>query len=188
MDETVAESVRERVLSVFPEGTFAWVDVLGYGDDPAVEPGDTAVRVFIDRAGRPEEERDSTRVIDDFAAANEEGIGRLHDDGLLSSIAWVEFVPDSPAARVKPYDQSFGMTRTFLGKRPDVMDGARGGARVATWLGLADLATVDALIMAGVASSRPEVIRWALGRIRENPVYTRLEERVRETGELRDQL
>ena len=188
MDETVVESVRERVLSLFPEGTFAWVDVLGYGDDPAVEPGDTAVRVFIDQAGRPEEDRDSKRTIDDFAEANEEGIGKLHEDGLLASIAWVEFVPDTPQARVKPYDQSFGMTRTFLGKRSDVMAGARGGTRVGTWLGLADLATVDALIMAGVASSRSEVIRWALGRIRENPVYTQLQERVRETGELRDQL
>jgi hypothetical protein len=187
VDEAIAESVRERVLSVFPEGTFAWVDVLGYGDDPAVEPGDTAVRVFIDRAGRPEENWDSKETIDDFAKANEEGIGRLHE-GLLPSIAWVEFVPDSPAARVKPYDQSFGMTRKFLGKRPDVMDGASGGTRVGTWLGSADLATVDALIMAGVASSRSEVIRWALGRIRENPVYTQLEERVRETGELRAQL
>jgi hypothetical protein len=187
VDETVAESVRERVLSCFPAGTFAWVDVLGYGDDLAVEPGGTAVRVFIDRAGRPDEDWDSRGTLDDFADANQEGIGKLHD-GLLSSIAWVEFVPDSPRARVKPYDQSFGMTRTFLGKRPDVMDGASGGTRVGTWLGPADLATVDALIMAGVASSRPEVIRWALGRIRENPVYTRLEEQVRETGELRAQL
>jgi hypothetical protein len=187
VDETVAESVRERVLSVFPEGTFAWVDVLGYGDDPAVEPGDTAVRVFIDRAGRPEEDWDSRGTLDDFAAANQEGIEKLHD-GLLSSIAWVEFVPDSPRARVRPYDQSFGMTRTFLGKRPDVMDGASGGTRVGTWLGPADLATVDALIMAGVASSRSEVIRWALGWIRENPVYTQLEERVRQTGELRNRL
>jgi Arc/MetJ-type ribon-helix-helix transcriptional regulator len=59
---------------------------------------------------------------------------------------------------------------------------------VGTWLGPADLATVDALIMAGVASSRSEVIRWALGRIRENPVYTQLEERVRQTGELRNRL
>jgi hypothetical protein len=187
VDEAVAESVRERVLSVFPAGTFAWVDVLGYGDDPAVEPGDTAVRVFIDRAGRSEEDWDRG-TIDDFATANEEGIGRLHEDGLLSSIAWVEFVPDSPQARVKPYDQSFGMTRTFLGKRPDVMDGASGGTRVGTWLGPADLATVDALIMAGAGSSRSEVIRWALGRIRENPVYNQLAERVRETAELRDRL
>jgi hypothetical protein len=187
VDEAVVQSVRERVLSVFPEGTFAWVDVLGYGDDPAVGPGDTAVRVFIDRAGRPEEDWVSKGTIDAFAAANEEGIGKLHE-GLLPSIAWVEFVPDSPGARVRPYDQSFGMTRKFLGKRPDVMDGAQGGTRVGTWLGPADLATVDALIMAGVASTRSEVIRWALGRIRENPVYTQLETRVRETAELRTQL
>ena len=97
-------------------------------------------------------------------------------------------MPDGPQARARPYDQSFGMTRTFLGKRPDVMDGASGGTRVGTWLGPAELATADALIMAGVASSRSEVIRWALGRIRENPVYTQLEERVRDTGELRTQL
>ena len=187
MDEAVAESVRQRVLSVFPEGTFAWVDVLGYGYDPAVEPGDAAVRVFIDQSGRPEEDRDSKRVIDDFATANEDGIARLNEE-LLPSIAWVEFVPDSPGARVKPYDQSFGMTRKFLGKRPDVMDRASGGARVGAWLGPADLATADALIVAGVASSRSEVIRWALGRIRENPVYAQLEERVRETAELRAQL
>jgi hypothetical protein len=113
-------------------------------------------------AGRPEEDWHSKGTIDDFAAANEEGIGRPHDDGLLSSIAWVEFVPDSLGARVKPYDQSFGMTRTFLGKRPDVMEGARGGTR--------------------------EVPGWDLAGAGENPVYTQLEERVRETGELRDQL
>lgn len=52
MDEAVSDSVRKRLLSAFPEGTFARVDVLGYGDDPAVEPGDIAVRVFTDRAGR----------------------------------------------------------------------------------------------------------------------------------------
>ena len=170
----------------FPEGTFAWVDVLGYGDDPAVEPGDTAVRVFIDRAGRAEEDWDIKGTIDEFAEANQGGIGKLHEE-LLPSIAWVEFVPDSPQARVRPYDQSFGMTRKFLRKRPDVMDGATGGTRVGTWLGPADLATVDALIMAGVASSRSEVIRWALGRIRENPVYTQLQDRVHEIGELKAQ-
>ena len=86
MDEAVAESVRELVLSVFPEGTFAWVDVLGYGDDPSVEPGDTAVRVFIDRAGQPGQDWDSKKTLDDFAEANQEGIGKLHER-LLSSIA-----------------------------------------------------------------------------------------------------
>jgi hypothetical protein len=52
---------------------FARVDVLGYGDDPAVEPGETAVRVFIDRAGRPEENWDSRETLDESAKANSEG-------------------------------------------------------------------------------------------------------------------
>jgi hypothetical protein len=55
MDEAVSGWIRERLLSAFPQGTFARVEVLEYGDDPAVEPGDTAVRAFIARkssAGR----------------------------------------------------------------------------------------------------------------------------------------
>jgi hypothetical protein len=30
-------------------------------------------------------------------------------------------------------------------------------------------------------------MRWAIGRIRENPAYAQIQERVREIGELRDQ-
>ena len=47
------------------------------------------------------------------------------------------------------------------------------------------LATVDALIAAGIGTSRAQVMRWAVGRIRENPAYTQLQERTRETGELK---
>jgi hypothetical protein len=176
VDEAISDSVKKQLLSAFREGTFARVDVLGYGDDPAVEPGDTAVRVFIDRAGRPEENWDSRETLDDWAKANSDGIEKLHN-GLLRSIAWVEFVPDSPERCARPYDQSFGSTK-FLGKRSDVMDGTPGGTPARTWLGPADLATVDALIVAGIATSRAEVMRWALGRVRESPAYAQLQERV----------
>ena len=54
--------------------------------------------------------------------------------------------------------------------------------------GPADPATVDALITAGIASSRAEVIRWAASRIRENPAYDQIQERVREISELKDHL
>jgi hypothetical protein len=73
VDETISNAVKNRLLSAFPDGTFAWVDVLGYGDDPAVEPGDTAVRVFIARGGRPEENWDSKETLDEWAKANGEG-------------------------------------------------------------------------------------------------------------------
>jgi len=54
-------------------------------------------------------------------------------------------------------------------------------------VGPADLAAVDTLITAGIANSRAEVLRWAVGRIRENPAYARIQERVREINQLKAQ-
>ena len=56
-----------------------------------------------------------------------------------------------------------------------------------TNLGPADLATVDALITAGIASTRAEVMRWAIGCIRENPAYAQIQDRAREISELKTQ-
>jgi hypothetical protein len=47
-----------------------------------------------------------------------------------------------------------------------------------TRLGPADLAAVDTLITAGMANSRADAVRWAVGRIREHPAYPQLQERV----------
>ena len=60
-------------------------------------------------------------------------------------------------------------------------------APVMTRLGPADLATVDTLITAGIANSRAEVLRWAVGRIREHPAYAQLQERVHEIDQLKAQ-
>src|SRR5262249_37655421 len=119
VDEAVSNAVKNRLLSAFPEGTFARVDVLGYGDDPAVEPGETAVRVFIDRAGRPEENWDSRETLDDFTKANSEGLDKLHD-GLLPSIAWIEFFPNTPERQDMPSRPDWGHMRSFLGNRTNV--------------------------------------------------------------------
>ena len=185
MDAAMAESVRRRLVSAFPAGTFARVDVLGYGDDPEVEPGDTPVRVFIDRAGRPEEDWDSRQTLHDWAEANGEGVEKLQDV-LLGSIAWIEFFPDTPERQARPSGQDWGAMR-WLGKRSDMMQTAPEFTRVATKLGPDDLATIDALIMAGVVASRSEALRWAVGRIRENPAYAQLQERAHEIDELKAQ-
>jgi hypothetical protein len=71
----------------------------------------------------------------------------------------------------------------FFGMRSDVTDGVPGLASVHTRLGPDDLATVDALINAGIGSSRAEVVRLAIGRIRENPAYTQLLVKAREISE-----
>ena len=52
-------------------------------------------------------------------------------------------------------------------------------------LGRADLETLDALISAGIASSRADAVRWALARIRERPAYAQLRERAREIERLK---
>jgi hypothetical protein len=61
--------------------------------------------------------------------------------------------------------------------RSDMADSAPGFADVRTRLGAADLPTVDALINAGIASSRAEVLRWAIDRIRENPAYAQIQDK-----------
>ena len=65
--------------------------------------------------------------------------------------------------------------------------GAEELTSVMTRLGNADLATVDMLITAGIASSRAEALRWAVGRIRDNPAYAQLQLRVNEINELKTQ-
>ncbi len=71
MDKAVSDSVEKHLRSLFPAGTFTRVDVLGYGDDPDVEPGETAVRAFVDRAGLPAESwEDDEKVLQAFEKAH----------------------------------------------------------------------------------------------------------------------
>jgi hypothetical protein len=53
MDQASLDAVVEQFRTAFPDGTFTQVSVLLYGDDPDAEPGETAIRAFVDRAGRP---------------------------------------------------------------------------------------------------------------------------------------
>jgi hypothetical protein len=187
VDKALSDSVAAQLRSVFPEGTFTQVDVLGYGDDRDVEPGETAIRAFVDRLGRPAGTfEDDEEVIRAFEQTHRQAITWLHRDGRLPSIAWIQLIPDTPDRRA-PGAVLWGFPSMFFGMRSDVADGAQGFASVHTRLGPADLATVDALITAGIASSRAEVMRWAIGRIRENPAYAQLQERAREISELKDQ-
>lgn len=174
MDKAVSDSVAAQLRSVFHEGTFTQVDVLGYGDDPDVEPGETAIRAFVDRAGHPAETfQDDETVMRAFENANSETITWLHRDGQFPGIAWIQFIPDTPERR-GPGAVLWGFPSTFLGMRSDAETEAPGFASVQARLGTADLATVDALITAGTASSRAEAIRWAIGRIRADPAYAAL--------------
>lgn len=180
-----ADRIEEQLRSVFPDGAIARVQVLEYGDDPEVEPGETAIRVFIDRAGRPEGKEGDAEIVKAFKESNHEVLMKLRNE-LPRFIGSIEFRADGPGAAASPHG-------------PILRIGERGGRAatpeeaseeltpVMTRLGPADLATVDTLITAGIANSRAEVLRWAVGRIRENPAYAQLQDRVREIDELKSQ-
>ena len=144
MDKAVSESVEMQLRSAFPAGTFTRVDVLGYGDDPDVEPGETAIRAFVDRAGHAAGSwEDDEKVLQSFEQAHGQETKKLHHAGLLPSVAWVQFIPDS-AERRSQRGALYGFPSMFLGMRSDVADEAQGFASVRTRLGPADLSTVDA--------------------------------------------
>jgi hypothetical protein len=187
VDKAVSDSVAAMFRSAFPDGTFTQVDVLGYGDDPDVELGETAIRAFVDRAGHPAGTWDDDEtVMQAFENAHRQAITSLHRDRQLPSIAWINLIPDTPDRRA-PGAVLWGFPSFSLGLRTDVADEAPGFASVRTNLGPADLATVDALITAGIASTRAEAMRWAIGRIRENPAYAQIQGRAGEISELEAQ-
>lgn len=176
MDETLLASIEEHFRSIFPPATFTRVHVLGYGDDPDVEPGETAIRAFVDRAGHPARGfEDDERVLRAFEQDHRQKTKKLDQAGLLVSVAWVQFIPDTPARRAERGALS-GFPSMIRGLRSDAADEVAGSASVQATLGPADLAIVDALIAAGIGSSRAEIMRWAIDRLRETPAFTRIQE------------
>jgi hypothetical protein len=177
--------VEKHIRSIFPDGVISRVQVLEYGDDPAVEPGDVAVRVFLPQPEQPEGEDADEEILGSFEKANRERLKKLNDE-LPRFVAWLEFQPDSPDGAEKFHHHVLKIGRGGRALKP-LDEASEELTPVMTRLGPADLATVDTLITAGIAGSRAEVLRWAVGRIRENPAYTQLQDRVREINELKAQ-
>jgi hypothetical protein len=175
--------VEKHIRSVFPDGVISRVQVLEYGDDPAVEPGDVAIRVFLPRPDQAGDGVADEEIVGSFEGANRERLRKLNDE-LPRFIAWVEFQADSPDETDKRRRHVLKIGRGGRAAKP-LDEAAEELTPVMTRLGPADLATVDTLITAGIAGSRAEVLRWAVGRIRENPVYAQLQDRVREISELK---
>jgi hypothetical protein len=175
--------VEKHVRSLFPDGVISRVQVLEYGDDPAVEPGDVAVRVFLPQPDPSEGEEADEEIVGAFEKANRERLKKLNDE-LPRVIGWVEFQADSPGGAEKRRRHVLKIGRGGRAAKP-LDEASEEFTPVMTRLGPADLATVDTLITAGIAGSRAEVLRWAVGRIRENPAYAQLQDRVREINELK---
>jgi Arc/MetJ-type ribon-helix-helix transcriptional regulator len=178
MADLTADRIGQDVRSAFPPGTIQQVDVLGYGDDPEIEPGQTAVRIFVDQAPPRPDAEPGHETLHRFVQANREAVRKLRQEH--PSIGWLEFRLGG--------DQLTTEHGPVIRTRQDTPgEAAAELTSVMTRLGPEDLATVDTLITAGIANSRAEVLRWALGRIREHPAYAQIQERVREISQLKAQ-
>ena len=93
MDRAMTDRIEQQVRQAFPEGVIARVQVLQYGEDPEVEPGQAAMRVFFDWPGRAD-----PKTVHRFVTANAAALGVLRD-GLPRVIGWVEFRPEGEGRR-----------------------------------------------------------------------------------------
>jgi hypothetical protein len=173
MKKAEAASIEQTVRAAFSDGDVERVEALSYGDDPEVGPGETAIRVFLNLpdAGPGRPARESLTA---FRDANRGALNTIRHE-LRSGASWIEFRPGGGPA------SGSGSFRMGLKDEPETPE----LTPVMTRLGAGDLATVDTLIAAGIATSRAEVLRWAVGRIRENPAYDQLHERIQQIEELK---
>ena len=158
--------VKER----FPEGAVRQVELLAYGDDPVVEPGELRVRVRIpqDLQGWAEKYRVLMMQV------------RRELTDRLPEVSRVEVIPDDPdpdGRKPRWYVGDGGWLRT-RGSGEEV-------TAVMARLEPADLETLDALITAGITANRSDSVRWCLARIRERPAFAKLAEWVRGLDELK---
>jgi hypothetical protein len=176
--ELIETEIKKRI----PAGGIERVAVLQYGDDPVVEPGELAIRVFV-AAGDEHEERE--RVADDFGGKHRHELKQLRHDlaEKMPEVRSLEFRFGSDADESGP-----GIKLKWGGRNLEARALSGGDLTpVMARLGSTDLETLDTLITAGIAGNRADAVRWALARIRERPAYEQLRAKAREIEELKGQ-
>jgi hypothetical protein len=195
MEQAELDSLRqkfdEEVRRRFPNAPIERTEVLQYGDDPEIEPGQVLARVVVDPQGATDEEgkEDRGRRLDAFRDANRDAMHQLREDiSKLPVPAILEFTVggEPPAGGEGPKRM---IAKMRLGGPPGriIPVGEAPMTPVMARLGPEDLETLDTLITVGIATSRAEAVRWALARIRERPAYEQLRARTREIEELKSQ-
>jgi hypothetical protein len=170
--DRIQRMIDDEATERFPVGAVPRLVLLHYGDHPVIEPGELYLQVILgqDRATRDAWMQEHGDRLEDFRAQ------RLPEVKGLVVTTTVAGTAGRRSAAVMKID---GIS--LLDPEEDEL--ARGLTPVMAQLGLVDLATLDALITAGIAASRAEGARWALARIREQPAYAKISERAREAGE-----
>jgi hypothetical protein len=181
--DVIERELDDEVRARFPGGAVRHVALLQYGDDPQIEPRDLWVRVLLDSDGPEDYDRSWKAFADAHQAAIDEFPRYLAEK--VHEIMNVEFrFADDTGSGCDRDGPQWGYP---TGRRlSDYQEWERGEATfVRAPLGRSGLETLDTLIMAGIAGTRTEAIRWALDRFRDHPAYEPLRERVREADALK---
>jgi hypothetical protein len=165
--DRIARMIDAEAAERFPPEAVPRLVLLRYGDHPVIEPGELYLLVIL---GQDDAVRDAWMAehfdrLEDFRARRLPAVkGFMVTTGARDSAGF-------PPARIMQMD---GIS--LLDPAEDEI--ARGLTQVPeALLEPVDLATLDALITAGIAATRAEAARWALARIREQPAYAQLSER-----------
>jgi Arc/MetJ-type ribon-helix-helix transcriptional regulator len=171
--DVIEREIDQEVRARFTGSAVRQAVLLQYGDDPLIEPGDLWVRVLLDEPDGPGDDWGPPMTA--FQQANETAIEQFRGylAAKLREIMAVEYVFANNPVTFDGHGPRCGMP--VAQRLSDVQEWEHGEATfVLVALGPAGLETVDTLIMAGIAAARAEAIRWAVDRVREQPVYRRL--------------
>lgn len=186
--DTLRQQFDEEVRRRFPDAPIERVEVLQYGDDPEIEPGQLLGRVIIDAQGATDEDGKEGRGqrLESFHDANRNALRELRKEmNKLPFAAILELTVGGASADDMHHGPKLRMASGAASRMvpgPDLPL-----TPVMARVGAEDLETLDTLITAGIASSRAEAVRWALARIRERPAYEQLLARTREIQDLKSQ-
>ena len=185
------EKFESEVRSRFGGAAIDKVELLQYGDDPEIEPGELFARVIIAVPDGVDETDQEARgqALEAFHDAYRAPIRELQRElknrpggGLTLEFALAGRAADPEAKRGPVLRMRMGP-----GRGPFGGGGDPSLTPVMARLGAEDLETLDTLIAVGIAASRAEAVRWALARIRERPAYEQIRARSREIEDLKSQ-
>ena len=180
--ERLERRAEEELKRQFGDGTVQKVEVLQYGDEPVIEPGQVMVRVILTPTGE-----DPDETLHAFEKAHRAAIEDLRKKVArkMPFIGRVQFT--LPAQRGERGERGHPVISMSIGP-PDRTVTGRNLTPVMARLDPRDVEVLDALITAGIVPNRAEGVRWALTRIRERPAYPQLREHIGKIDELKAQL
>jgi hypothetical protein len=177
--EHLERAAEEELTRRFGAGIVRKVEVLQYGDEPVIEPGQVMVRVILNPT-----DDDPGETLHTFKKTHHEAIKELR-----AKVA--QKMPFIGRVQVTVFSESEEGKRPILMMpigSPDRTAVGRSLTPVMARLDPKDVETLDSLITAGIVSNRADGVRWALARIRERPAYVQLREHIGKIDELKAQL